>query len=296
MNILSKIGIGLALGFPLLMIIGWLGLQIRPTNLPMPNERPKDLGEITIPDDLPPVVRRYYQVSLGEDVSKIDSLVVCGRGRANFGIWMPLRYRLTHKPGYEFERYMEVTWFGIPVLKAVDRFVDGKGMTGPMGREATGPEVDQGANMILWAEAPLMPSLWLTDPRIRWEEIDWFAARLIFPFDRQGDELREDEPEEDELIVYFDAETGLISRIFAMRYRDEESGKIPWYVDFLEWQTKDGMTLPARISVTWDDQGKPWSYWDLDEYFWNVSVEDITVQDGVEPELGHLRPLALQTE
>ena len=37
----------------------------------------------------------------------------------------------------------------------------------------------------------------------------------------------------------------------------------------------DGMTLPAKFAVTWEDQGKPWSYWDLDAYYWNVDVSGI---------------------
>ena len=110
---------------------------------------------------------------------------------------------------------MEITWFGLPVLRAIDRYVDGAGMTGPLGKAATGPAVDQGANMILWAEAPLMPSLWITDRRLRWEAIDNTTARLIFPF---GDG-------EDELMVHFDPESGLVARMTALRYRDEVSGK-----------------------------------------------------------------------
>ena len=116
--------------------------------------------------------------------------------------------------------------------------------------------------MILWAEAPLMPSLWISDERLRWEAIDDSSARLIFPF---GDG-------EDELTVHFDPQSDLITRITALRYRDAESGKIPWHADFLEWQTVEGVQAPARIAITWEDQGKPWSYWDLEEYLWNVDI------------------------
>jgi hypothetical protein len=262
MNQFSKVIVGVAGGLAVLAGIGWVGLQVSPSDLPLPFDEPQDLGIVEIPTGLPAPVRRYFQVALGDQSPRIESLVVYGRARANFGLWLPLRYRLVHRPGYDFERYMEVTWFGLPVLKAIDRYVDGVGMTGPVGRAATGPAIDQGANMILWAEAPLMPSLWITDRRIRWEAVDDTTARLRFPF---GDG-------EDELMVHFDPENGLVARMTALRYRDEVSGKIPWHVDFLSWQTVNGVKLPARIAVTWEDQGEPWSYWNLEDIYWNVDI------------------------
>ena len=262
MNTVTTILLGLAGGALALAGIAWAGLNVPPANLPLPDQMPDEAGVVAIPTDVPAPVQRYYTVALGDHAPRMDSLAVYGRARANFGLWMPLRYRLVHAPGQAFERYMEVTWFGLPVLKAVDRYVDGKGMTGPMGREAKGPEIDQGANMILWAEAPLMPSLWISDERIRWEAIDDTSARLVFPF----------EEEEDELTVFFDPATGLITRMTALRYRDAESGKIPWHVDFLTWQTVEGIQVPERLAITWEDQGKPWSYWEIDHLFWNVDL------------------------
>ena len=257
-----KIVIGILGGLAVLAGIGWAGLQVRPSSFAPPDDAPKNLGVVDVPADLPAPVRRYFLTAFGEQVPRTESLIALGTGRANFGFWMPLRFRLTHDPGVAFQRDMEVTWFGRTVLKAVDRYVNGAGMTGPVGREATGPAVDQGANMILWAEAPLIPSLWLTDDRIRWEAIDNTSARLIFPF-HDG---------EDELTVHFDPESGLISHLTALRFRSEETGKVPWRVDFLTWQTMNGVTVPEQLSVTWADQGKPWSYWDFDAYYWNVDV------------------------
>ena len=262
MKQLGKVMIGIAGGTAVLAGLGWAGLQVSPWNLPPPVDKLRDLGVVEPTADLPAPVRRYCQVALGDQIPRVESLVVCGRGRANFGLWLPLRYRLVHRPGYAFERYMEITWFGLPMLKAIDRYVDGTGMTGPVGKAATGPAIDQGANMILWAEAPLMPSLWLTDRRLRWEAVDDTTTRLIFPF---GDE-------EDELTIHFDPESGLISHLIALRYRDEQNGKIPWRVDFRSWQTVNSAMLPARIAVTWEDQGEPWSYWDFEHIFWNVDI------------------------
>lgn len=239
--------------------IVWAGLRFKPANLPCPAGESKKTPTVQPPSDLPEPVKRYFHVISDTALPRVESLLVCGTARARFGLWVPLRFRLTHQPGLAFERYMEVTWFGIPVLKAIDRFIRGKGMTGPLGKEATGPEIDQGANLILWAEAPLMPSLWITDKRIHWETIDGTSARLLFPFGE----------EEDSLTVEFDPQSGLITRMTAERYRDAKSGKIPWLVEFQEWQTLEGVRVPKRIAITWADQGRPWSYWDLEHIAWN---------------------------
>ena len=60
-----------------------------------------------------------------------------------------------------------------------------------------------------------------------------------------------------------------------------ESGKLPWHADFLAWQVVNGTKLPARISITWQDQGEPWSYWDLEDIFWNVDISEALVHSDV---------------
>jgi hypothetical protein len=267
MNTMKKILIWAAGSFVALAGIGWVGLQIPPRSVPPATDEAPDLGTVALPADLPAPVRRYFQVAFGDQIPRVDSMVAWGRACANFGLWMPLRFQLYHRPGHSFKRDMEVTWFGFPVLRAMDQYASGKGMTGPVGNLATGPKVDQGANLILWAEASLMPSLLVTDPRIRWEAIDDTSARLIVPFGSQ----------QDELIFHFDPQTGLITRISALRYRDPNSEKLPWVAEMLAWQTVNGMKLPGRVAITWEDQGRPWSYWDFEGVVWNVDVVQYSV-------------------
>jgi len=257
-----KVIFGIAGGLVTLAGLGWAGLQVIPTNFPPPTDKAQDLGTVAVPADLPAPVRRYFQVAFGERVPRVESMVAWGSARANFGIWMPLRFRLYHRPGQAFQRDMEVTWFGIPVLKALDQYLNGKGMTGPVGNLDTGPRVDQGANLILWAEATFYPSLLITDPRIHWEAIDSTSARLIFPFGNQPDEM----------VFHFDAQTGLVTRTSALRYQGQSGEKIPWYAEILEWQTVNGMQLPKRVAVTWENKGEPWSYWTFDGIAWNVDI------------------------
>lgn len=262
MNRWSKVVVGVVGGLVVLGGIGWLGLQVPPANFRPPGDEAQDFGTVAVPPDLPAPVRRYFQVAFGGHVPRVESMVAWGRARANFGLWMPLRFRLYHRPGHDFRREMEVTWFGIPVLKALDQYINGVGMTGPVGHADTGPEVNQGSNMIIWAESTFYPSLLITDPRIRWEAIDDTSARLLFPF---GDQ-------QDEMIFYFDPATGLVTRTWALRYQGTTGKKVPWYGEIQEWQTIRDMKLPLRVAVRWENQTGPWSYWEFENIWWNIDL------------------------
>jgi hypothetical protein len=256
---------------------GWIGFRVPPPLLPFDDDSKNNTTDLTeqkttyieIPDDLPAPVVRYLRTAAaagGAHLPKVDSMVACGSAWGNFGggMWLPMRYRLVHRPGVAFERYMEITWFGIPIMKAIDRFVNGQGMTGPVGSAATGPNIDQGSNMVLFAESPLMPSLLVDDKRLRWEAVDDTMAKLFFPF----------EGGEDELHVYFDQETSLISCMTGLRYKGLAAEKVLWRCNFVSWQDVNGAKLPARVAITWEDDGKPWSYWDFQKVAWNVDISE----------------------
>jgi len=265
MNILLKIGLNIAGVLAALAAIAWLGLQIPPSIVAPVTGKSQALGDVRVPANLPAPVLRYLHVALGEHAPRIESAVFWGRAQANFGVWMPMRFQLYHRVGYDFRRAMQITWFGFPVLKALDQYVNGKGMTGLVGKADTGVRVDQGSNMILFAEAPLYPTIFVTDPRLRWVAIDDTSAQLFFPFGN----------EEDSMTVYFDPQTNLITKMTALRYFGAGGEKEPWRADFLSWQVVDGMTIPARSAITWEKQGKPWSYWDITGAAWNVDLSAV---------------------
>lgn len=265
MNMLLKIGLSITGGLAALVALGWLGLQIPPSIAAPVIGQAQTLEDVRIPANLPAPVLRYLHVALGDHARRIESAVFWGRAQANFGVWMPMRFQLYHRVGYDFRREMQVTWFGFPVLKALDQYVNGQGMTGLVGKADTGARIDQGSNMILFAEGPLYPSIFVTDARIRWVAIDDTSAQLFFPF---GDE-------EDSMTVYFDPQTDLITKMTALRYFGANGEKEPWRVDFLSWQQVDGMTIPLRSSITWEKQGKPWSYWDFTGVAWNVDLSAV---------------------
>jgi len=257
--------IALLVGF---LGLGWLGFQVKPKPFPPQRrnqQRSRDLGTVDLPPDLPEPVRRYYLMTIGESVPRVESLMVSGRGRVRIGIWLPLRWWVAHIPGYNFRRHMEVTWFDHTILKIVDEYIDECGMTNIGGFKSANKYIDQAANLILWAEAVAMPSLLLTDPRIRWQAIDANSARLTVPFEGQ----------EDDLTFNFDPHSGLITRIQAMRHKNGPH-KVCWWVDILAWAAAHDVLLPSRFAITWADDGagRPWSVWDWEVFDWNVDLAD----------------------
>jgi hypothetical protein len=118
----------------------------------------------------------------------------------------------------------------------------------------------------------LMPSLLVSDPRIRWESVDETTARLVFPL----------HDEEDEMLFHFDPQTGLPTSVSALRYRDANGGKIPWRADTLAWQTVNGVKVPARVAIMWEDQGQYWSYWDFEHIAWNIDITAHLAEEGTE--------------
>lgn len=249
---------------PLLFIIG-LRIQPRPFP-PYPGTTPA-LDSVPLPEDLPAPVARYYQTIMGDQVPVIESAVISTRGKLRVaGITFPTRFRFTHDAGQGYRHYAELTLFGFPVMKINERYLDGRArMELPMGVIENEPKVDMAANLGLWGESIWLPSIYLTDPRVRWEPIDGTSARLIVPF----------EAGEDSFTVFFDPETGLITRLEAMRYKDAASTeKILWTDEVLGWAEFHGTLVPSPAAVTWADEGTPWLVVELDNVAYNVVTDD----------------------
>ncbi|NLG48500.1 MAG: hypothetical protein GX552_00135 [Chloroflexi bacterium] len=261
----GKVAAIVAGGIGALAVIGWLGLRVPSGSYPPPGVQTRDLGSVEIPADLPAPVRRYLvKVAGGEQMPRIESAMFWGQAQMRVGLWMPARFRAYSLAGRAFRREMQVTWFGLPVMLGIDQYVGGVGSMNIAGRVVTGYEVDQGANLIPWAEAPLTPSVLITDPRIRWEPISDTAVSVIIPFGEEEDRVRFD----------FDPETGLVARASALRYREPGGERVPWWGDYLEWKEFNGVLIPSRFSVTWGDEGTAWSYWNIEGMEFNVDVSE----------------------
>ncbi|MDD5368855.1 MAG: hypothetical protein PHQ40_07215, partial [Anaerolineaceae bacterium] len=215
-NILFIIGgVLLAVG-----LLGWLGLQIQPQSFPayLANVPPYPAitspleKTISLPTGLPAPVERFYRTMYGEEVPVIETAVIQGRGMMKpfMNISIPARFVFVHTAGKDYRHYFEATWFGIPMLKVNEGYIDGESFfESPMGNYYDEQNANQGANLALWAEAIWFPSLWLTDVRARWEPVDEHTALLYVPYGER----------EENFIVRFNPQTNLIDTMEAMRYR-----------------------------------------------------------------------------
>jgi hypothetical protein len=245
------LGRGVAL---VVLVVGllWVGLRIPPKPLPDANlAAVSDDRTTPIPPGLPEPVDRFYRALYGDRVPQVDSAVVTGRGTMRInGITLPARFRFSHVAGRHYRHYIENSVFAARVLTVNEWFTDGTGrLELPFG-VFEGPKIDQGANLALWAEAVFMPSVWVTDPQVRWEPIDDTSAHLLVPF---GDDT-------ETFTVTFHADTGLLQRMESMRFKSETpETKTLWINEVIEWGEIDGRPVPVSTSVTWADEGSPWA-------------------------------------
>ena len=126
-------------------------------------------------------------------------------------------------------------------------------METPGGVQEGSAKLDQGGNVRLWAEwVSWLPAMLLTDPRLHWEPIDDDTALLMVPF-REGQER---------LVVRFDAATGKLRYVEAMRYKSADApDKTLW------------------VSGVWFGE-RPWAKFDLHDVAYNVPVDTSVTAKG----------------
>ena len=196
-----------------LVLLGWLGLKVKPAAFaPFPQESPA-LETIPLPAGLPAPVERFYRTVYGEQIPVIRTVVIKGRADISpFGFKLPARFLFVHNAGKDYRHYIEATWFGLPLMKVNESFVDGHSRfelpVGPTIEDDA--SITQAANLGLWAEANWFPAIYLTDPRVHWEPVDENTALLFVP---SGEK-------EENFVVRFDPQTGLLTSMEAMRFRD----------------------------------------------------------------------------
>lgn len=251
-----------------LFLLGWLGLQIKPKSFQPYLEQPPDLNFVPLPDNLPEPVERFYRAAYGNEIPVIETVVIKGRAVLKpFGPEMSSRFIFVHNAGKDYRHYIESTWFGLPIMRINESYVDGNSYFElPIGTFENDPSITQGAGIGLWAEAAWFPSIWLTDERARWEPVDEKTALLYIPFG-EGKE---------NFVVRFDPETGLLDTLEAMRYRDpgDQAQKILWITKTLPGEYIKGTKLSTVGSATWLDQGKPWAVFTLEEVKYNLDVNE----------------------
>ncbi len=246
-----------------LFAVLWLGLQIKPRHFALLAQSQPEMKTMDIPSELPRPVENFDKTVYGEKIPLIDSVVITGHGRVRpFGVWLPTRFAIIHNAGKDYRHYFEATFFGFTVLKINEGYIDGQSFfESPMGTYTNDPNSNQGANLALWAEGAWFPSLWISDPRAHWQTIDDTTAALFVPFEKG----------EENFIVRFNPQTGLVDLMEVMRYRSpNDTDKILWLTN--EVKSADGSSVSY---ATWLDDGKPWAEFVIDDIKFNLDVSSL---------------------
>ncbi len=258
----------------LLILVVFIGLKIQPKPFPSFPLFTTELNTIPLPDNLPDPVTRFYTELYGDEIPLIESAVISGTGHLRInGLTLPARFRFIHQTGQDYRHYIENTIFGLPFFKVNEHFLNGTArLELPFG-VSEGEQVDQAANLALWAEAIWMPSVWVTDPRVRWEPADESSAILVVPFNE----------EEERFTVTFDSDSGLLLSMESMRYKAADSpNKTLWVNEVAEWSKLGQFLQPIRANVTWMDEGTPWARFQTLEVVYNTDVSSTIQNSGLE--------------
>ncbi|MCB1057692.1 MAG: hypothetical protein KDD11_19495 [Acidobacteria bacterium] len=241
---LGMVGVGIA----------WIGFQTLAPPFKPPAGTPRELERRPLPEGLPAPVERWLRQVCGDgDLPVVHTAVGWGRGRLRLGVvWAPTRFRTHQRPGERFERTLDVSWFGRPIVRTHERYAAGRGSVdahGRIERQRRGPRVDRAQHLALWAETLWAPATLALDPRLSWRAVDERSAELDVPWDG-GTET---------LVFTFDPRNGWLRRIEASRPRGDDADLHRWRVDLRSWQELDGHQVPTVAVVRWLDQLAPYA-------------------------------------
>jgi len=257
-----------------LVLVIIIGLKIKPKPFPTYAGSASPPKTVPLPDGLPVPVERFYRTVYGERVPVITSTVLSGPAQLRFGgIPFQGRYRFVHQAGHGYRHYIEATFFGLPLMKVDEFYLDGVGrMELPVGVIEDQPKVNDAANLGLWAETVWFPALFVTDPRVQWLPIDDTTSALVVPFGKATQTL----------IVRFDPVTSLITHLEAMRFKGEDSpSRTLWIDEAVVWSELNGQMTMTTGSVTWMDEGTPWAVFHIEELLLNANVSEYIRQHGL---------------
>jgi len=256
-----------------LLVLGWIGLKIKPAPFAPPPFQSGPVETVPLPAGLPAPVERYYRTVYGDQIPVYHSVIMTGRGPMRpFGpFYFQGRFRFVHVIGRGYRHYIEMTYFGLPLFKVNERYIDGKSLFElPFGSE-TGPKLAQAANVGLWAELSNLPAALLGEGRARWEPVDDETALLVVPF----------EDGEQTFMAHFDPATSMLKHLAAMRYRgSNDASKTLWITEGFGMETIDGQAVGKVGSARWNDMDAPWAIFTLESVVVNADLGEYLTARG----------------
>ncbi|MFN8126170.1 MAG: DUF6544 family protein [Candidatus Nanopelagicales bacterium] len=184
-------------------------------------------------------------------VAATCEFVGTGRIRLGRSPWLPVSYRTSHLLGQEFVAEVAATWFGRPVVRGMDAFVDRTGLQRARDTVTLGPGLDSDGVSFLWSEAALVPASWAL-PGVKWTQTD--DTTLIL--DVAGPDVAAPVT----ATIACDGETGL-PQTFTVPWRSKNpEGTVGagWQVRYGGWRPADDGWAPALVEVQWLDEDRPW--------------------------------------
>lgn len=212
---------------------------------------------------------RFLATAYPEGIVAVETARLEGRGRFRRRPlpWLPVRFRIHLRPGRDRVQDLEVVLGPVTLLRVLDAFVDGRGITRVLGSADTGAQIDQGALHPLLAETLFFPSAWSIVGGLRWEPVDDRWARLVVSF-QDGDEAA---------TVRFDPTTNMPSAYEAQRYK-AQGPKVDWVIRMRNWERMGGAPIPREIEVRWADEPGPWLVLEFHRLATGVDVDEALVR------------------
>lgn len=208
----------------------------------------------TAPDpDWPDLLHQWLATAYDGLVPAADTAEFVGTGRIRLGRspWLPVSYRTSHRLGHEFSAEVAATWFGRPVVRGMDAFVDGRGVQRVRDSVTVGPGLDSDGVSFLWSEAVLVPATWSLSG-VKWTQSDDSTLTL----DVSGGDVASPVT----ATMACDPQTGL-PQSFEVPWRSKNTeGTVGagWKVSYQDWREVGHEWAPGLVEVQWQDEDRPW--------------------------------------
>ena len=203
-------------------------------------------------EGLPEPVQRYLRYTQIIGKERIGTVRLKQEGSIRTkedGGWMPFsaqQYYTTDYPAFIW--YGSVKLFSLPLMRARDRFYEGKGnmliklLPFITIADATGDEMDQGTLVRYLNEMMWFPTAYLND-YIQWESIDSSSAKATISLEGLSASA----------VLYFN-EKGQMTNFVAERYMTVDDGYSlqTWSTPITEYKEINGMMLPTKGEGVWN--------------------------------------------